>query len=412
MQYRGRTFTVYPAGYHPGRALLAAVLLAAVLGCAKTAPPPAMPPMEVGALEVKPGSLQLSLEHAAQLKGIREVEVRAQVSGILLKRLYREGARVRANDLLFRIDPAPFEADAAKARAELGVQQAALQQARRERDRILTVYDQKLASLHDRDSAIAAYETAEASVAASQAALRRSELDLSYTSVRAPISGLTSREARSEGSLVTAGSDSSLLTRIVQTDQLYVDFSVPEAEADGLRAAVANSKPGEVNVRVVDIEGHTLADKARIEFIAPSVGDSTGTVDVRAVVDNNNGALLPGQVVRARIEGVTLAGTMVIPKRAVMHGLQGTFVWVVGPDSKIAPRPVKLGPASGNDVVVTGGLAAGDRVVVEGIMKVQPGAVVKVALVGLDGEAAPRSTAAEAAPAGTTAAAPSSKAGS
>jgi membrane fusion protein, multidrug efflux system len=364
--------------------LLAALLLAVALGCARTAPPPAMPPMEVGALEVKPGSLQLSLEHAAQLKGIREVEVRAQVSGILLKRLYREGARVRANDLLFRIDPAPFEADAAKARAELGVQQAALQQAKRERDRILTVYDQKLASVHDRDTAVAGYETAAASVAAAQAALRRSELDLSYTSVRAPISGLTSREARSEGSLVTAGSDSSLLTRIVQTDQLYVDFSIPEAEADGLRTAVANSKAGEVNVRVVDIEGRALADKARIEFIAPSVGDSTGTVDVRAVVDNNNGTLLPGQVVRARIEGVTLEGTMVIPKRAVMHGLQGTFVWVVGPDSKIAPRPVKLGPASGNEVVVTEGLAAGDRVVVEGIMKVQPGAVVKVALAGAE----------------------------
>jgi membrane fusion protein, multidrug efflux system len=384
VQHWGRTFTVYPCGSGPGRVLLAALLLAVALGCARTAPPPAMPPMEVGALEVKPGSLQLSLEHAAQLKGIREVEVRAQVSGILLKRLYREGARVRANDLLFRIDPAPFEADAAKARAELGVQQAALQQAKRERDRILTVYDQKLASVHDRDTAVAGYETAAASVAAAQAALRRSELDLSYTSVRAPISGLTSREARSEGSLVTAGSDSSLLTRIVQTDQLYVDFSIPEAEADGLRTAVANSKAGEVNVRVVDIEGRALADKARIEFIAPSVGDSTGTVDVRAVVDNNNGTLLPGQVVRARIEGVTLEGTMVIPKRAVMHGLQGTFVWVVGPDSKIAPRPVKLGPASGNEVVVTEGLAAGDRVVVEGIMKVQPGAVVKVALAGAE----------------------------
>ena len=132
-------------------------------------------------------------------------------------------------------------------------------------------------------------------------------------------------------------------------------------------------------------------------------------MDVRAVVDNNNGTLLPGQVVRARIEGVTLEGTMVIPKRAVMHGLQGSFVWVVGPDSKIAPRPVKLGPASGNDVVVTEGLAAGDRVVVEGIMKVQPGAAVKVALVGLDGQAVPGRSSGEAAPAGAS---PAAKAGS
>ena len=356
-----------------------------LVGCAKSGPPPAMPPMEVGALEVKPGAMQLSLEHAAQLRGIREVEVRAQVSGILLKRLYREGSRVRANDLLFRIDPAPFAADADRARAELGMQQATLQQAKRERDRIVSLYDQKLASLHDRDTGVAAFETSEASVASAQAALRRAQLDLSYTDVRAPISGLTSREARSEGSLVTAGSDTSLLTRIVQTDQLYVDFSVPEAEADGLRVAMAGTGGAGVKVRVLDIEGRTLGENARIEFIAPSVGDATGTIDVRATIDNSKATLLPGQVVRASIEGVTLAQSMIIPKRAVMHGMQGTFVWIVGTDLKVAPRPVKLGPTAGNNVVVANGLDSGDRVVVDGILKVQPGAVVTATPVNLDG---------------------------
>ena len=359
-----------------------------LVGCARSAAPPAMPPIEVGVLTVQPGAMQLSLEHAAQLRGAREVEVRAQVSGILLKRLYREGSRVRANDLLFRIDPAPFEADAARVRADLAVQQANVSQARRERDRILPLYDQKLASLHDRDTALATFESAEASFAGAQAALRRADLDVSYTQVRAPISGLTSREARSEGSLVTAGSDSSLLTRIVQTDQLYVDFSVPETEAEGLRAALAGSAAGGVSVRIADIEGHTLGENARIEFIAPSVGDATGTVDVRAVIDNSKGSLLPGQVVRAHVEGVTLAGMMIIPKRAVMHGVQGAFVWVVGPESKIAPRPVTLGATAGNNVVVSKGLSAGDQVVVDGILKVQPGGVVKAAPVSLDGSEA------------------------
>ena len=344
-----------------------------------------MPPAEVSVLAMQPGAMQLSLEHAAQLRGLREVEVRAQVSGILLKRLYREGSRVRANDLLFRIDPAPFEADAARARADLAVQQANVSQARRERDRILPLYDQKLASLHDRDTALSAFESAAASFAGSEAALRRAELDVAYTQVRAPISGLTSREARSEGSLVTAGSDSSLLTRIVQTDQLYVDFSVPEAEAEGLRAALAGSTANAVSVRIVDIEGHTLGPNARIEFIAPSVGDETGTVDVRAVIDNSKATLLPGQIVRSLVEGVTLPGMMIIPKRAVMHGMQGSFVWIVGAESRIAPRPVTLGPTAGNNVVVSKGLSPGDQVVVEGILKVQPGGVVKASPVSLDG---------------------------
>jgi membrane fusion protein (multidrug efflux system) len=374
------------AGALQTAALASVFLLALALsGCAGPAAVPAMPPTEVGALEMQPGSMQLSLEHAAQLRGVREVEVRAQVSGILLKRQYREGSRVRANDLLFRIDPAPFEADAARARADLAVQQANLSQAKRERDRILQIYEQKLASLHDRDTALATFEGAEASFAGAQAALAKANLDVAYTQVRAPISGLTSREARSEGSLVTAGSDSSLLTRIVQTDQLYVDFSVPEAEAEGLRAAMAGAAAAAVSVRIADIEGRTLGENAKIEFIAPSIGDETGTVDVRAVIDNARATLFPGQVVRALVQGVTLPGMMVIPKRAVMHGMQGTFVWVVGGDFKIAPRPVKLGATSGNNVVVSDGLAAGDRIVVDGILKVQPGAVVRTTPVNLDG---------------------------
>lgn len=367
-----------------GRLLLmagAAVMLGA---CAQSAPPPAFPPAEVNTLEIRPGAMQLSLEHAAQLRGIREVEVRAQVSGILLKKAYRDGARVHANDLLFRIDPATFAADVARARADLALQQANLSQARRERDRILQIYGQKLASMHDRDTALATFEGAEASVAGAQAALRRAELDLSYTEVRAPISGLTSREARSEGSLVTAGSDSSLLTRIVQTDQLYVDFSVPDSEADGLRAALAGPEAKAVSVRITDIGGRTLGDNAKIEFIAPSVGSDTGTVDVRAVMNNSKGSLIPGQVVRAIVQGVTLPGTLVIPKRAVMHGLQGTYVWVVGADQKATARPVTLGVSAANNVAVIKGLAAGDRVVVDGILKVQPGAVVKAVAVSLD----------------------------
>jgi membrane fusion protein, multidrug efflux system len=356
--------------------LPALLVLAALASCSQQQAPQGMPPIEVGALEVKPKALALTLEHAAQLRGVREVEVRARVSGILQKRLYQEGSRVKEGDVLFRIDAAPFEATVARARAELGVQQANLQNAKRDRDRVVSLFEQKLVSTRDRDSAIAAYESGAASVAATEAALKSAQLDLSYTTVRAPISGLTSREARSEGSLVTAGADSSLLTRIVQSDRLYVQFAAPEAEATGIRAANVPGASNPITVDVLDTAGDVLAKGARIEFISPAVGDQTGTVEIRALL-NNSMNMLPGQVVRARVNGVTLASSLVIPKRAVMHGVQGSFVWLIGAGDKVEFRPVQLGTTAENDVVVDDGLKAGERIVVDGILKVQPGAVVK-----------------------------------
>jgi membrane fusion protein, multidrug efflux system len=346
-------------------------LAAGIGGCGQPPAPPAPPPVEVGVIEVQPRDLALSLEYPAQLRGAREVEVRARVSGILLERRYEEGARVAAGDILFRIDPEPFRADVARARAELGVQQANLGQARRERDRMVPLYDQKLASLRDRDTALANFESAEAAVAAAEAALRSAELALSYTDVRAPIDGLTSREVRSEGSLVTAGDDSSLLTYIVQADRLYVDFAVSETDADLLHEARA-ANGHTVGVQVLDVRGNAIGGRAPIEFVSPRVDNATGTIGVRAVLDNPT-AVLPGRIVRARIEGVTVPNSFVIPKRAIMHGAEGAFVWVVDGAGQAAPTPVQLGALSGNDAAVIGGLSAGNRVVVDGILKVQPG---------------------------------------
>ncbi len=376
------TATRLAAGRMP---LLSLLLAAGVAACAPAQAPQAPPPPEVGALEVQPRDLPLALEYAAQLRGVREVEVRARVSGILLERRYDEGRAVKAGDLLFRIDPAPFQAETARARAELGVQQANLQQATRERDRISPLYERKLASLRDRDTAVAAFESAQAAVAAAQAALRTAELNLSYTDVRAPIAGLTSREVRSEGSLVTAGDDSSLLAYLVQEDRLYVDLALAEDDAALVRAA-HSARPDAVVVRVVDARGASVGPSASIEYIAPRVDDATGTVAVRAVLQNGGGELRPGSVVRSRIDGVAVSSSLVIPKRALMHGVQGAFVWLIGAGETVAARPVELGAASGNDVVVTGGLAAGDRIVVDGILKVQPGAPVHAMPLGADGQ--------------------------
>src|SRR5690606_26811476 len=233
-----------------------------------------------------------------------------------------------------------------RARAELGVRLANLRQAERERERILPLYEQDLASLQDRDNAIAAHETAEAAAAAAEAAVRTAEPQPSYTDVRAPIAGLTSREVRSEGSLVTAGDDSSLLTYLVQADRLYVEFAVPDADAELLRAALAKDA-SRVSVQVLGARGVPAGNAARIEFIAPRVDDATGTVAVRALFDNADGALLAGQVARARIEGVEVPDALVIPKRAVLQGAQGPFVWRIDEASMVAPQPIETGVSSG-----------------------------------------------------------------
>jgi membrane fusion protein, multidrug efflux system len=368
----------------PGFFSLAAV--AFVAACRGEPPvPPAFPPVEVGVVDVEPRALALGLEYPAQLKGVREVEVRARVSGILLERLYSEGEHVEAGEILFRIDPDPFRAEAARARAALGVEEANLGQARRDRDRIVPLYERNLASQRDRDTALAGFESAEAAVAAARAALRSAELNLSYTDVRAPIAGLTSREVRSEGSLVTAGDDSSLLTYIVQAEQLFVDFAIAEGDAELVRAALASEHRDKVGIRVTDAQGRAIAGTGRIEVMAPRVDDATGTIAIRAVLDNPDG-VVPGRIVRAHIDGVSIPNSLVIPKRAVMHGAQGSFVWTVDGNNQVAIAPVELGALAGNDVAVTAGLTPGARVIVDGILKVGPGAPVNAMLIG-DGTA-------------------------
>src|SRR5262245_21843642 len=186
------------------------------------------PAQQVNVVRVKVKALPLDLEYSARTRGVREVEVRARVSGILLKRYYRQGEAVSANALLFKIDPVPFAQEVERLRGLEQVESARLAEATAQRDRVLALYPKGFVSSHDRDIAIAAHASAAAAVQAAQAALREAKLNLSYTDVRAPIAGMTGYEWRSEGSLVEDGEDSSLLTTIVQTDRMYVDFAVPE----------------------------------------------------------------------------------------------------------------------------------------------------------------------------------------
>jgi len=323
------------------------------------------------------GSLPMTLEYTGRAAGSREVEVRARVSGILLRRQYQEGGPVKQGDVLFRIDPEPYRATVAQARAELGVERARLNEARRQHDRVLPLFEKGLVSQMNRDEAVSNYEVARASVAAAEASLRKAELDLGYTEVRAPIAGLTSHEARSEGSLVTAGDDSSLLTRIVQIDPLYVEFSMPEADASALRARLRDPASS-VAVRLLLEGGAVHPVAARVNFLDTSVEAGSGTVRARAVVDNADGTLVPGQFLRVRLDGVTLQG-VAVPRRAVMSSAQGAFVWVVGAGDKVELRPVVLGGNVGDRELIASGLQGAERVIVDGVLKVQPGVQVTIA---------------------------------
>lgn len=358
-----------------GRNLIAIFSASALLlscGDEAAAPPPV--PAPVMALSTE--SLPLALNYTARASGEREVEVRARVSGILLRRYYREGEAISAGDRMFQIDPAPFAAAVRSAQGRLDVEQARLNAATLQWRRIEKLADSGFVSIRGRDAAEADYIAGKAAVASARAELDRARLDLGYTNVRAPIGGMTGREARSEGSYVDATSDSALLTTITQSRRLYIDFAMPEAEARLLRDAIA-TRPGSVAVKLSAQAGSVLPQRARIEFVSTSVNPDTGTVDVKAVYDNADGAMAAGQFVRAELEGLSTSEGTYIPVRAVLHGSTGASVWVLDKANKASRRPITLGLSNGNLIRVESGLKRGDRIVVDAITKLQPGMTVK-----------------------------------
>ncbi|MDD5177253.1 MAG: efflux RND transporter periplasmic adaptor subunit [Sterolibacterium sp.] len=365
-----------------GKGLLPILCAAAVLAaCSRgdVPPSPSIPQVNIITVNVRP--MPLDLKYSARARGAREVEVRARVSGILLKRYYREGEHVAANALLFKIDPAPFMEEAGRLRGLEAVEKARLVEATAQRDRLVTLFGKGFISHRERDAAVASYATAYASAEAAKAALHQAELNLSYTEVRAPIAGSTGRESRSEGSLVEAGGPSSLLTTIVQADRLYIDFTLPEHEARLVRAAMSKNQ---VSVRLAPDSKGEIVQAAKLEFLDTRIDPDSGTVPARAVLDNKDGGLAAGQFVLARIEGLASAPAIFLPVRAVLNTPEGAMVWVVDKDDKVQPRPLKLGHSAGNLVEVAEGLMAGDRVIVDGILKVQPGAAVKSTIVDVN----------------------------
>jgi membrane fusion protein (multidrug efflux system) len=340
-----------------------------------------MPPSEVVAVTVELKSLPVSFEYVGQTAGSREVEVRSRVSGILLTRNFKEGTHVKRGESLYSIDPAPFEAALARAEADVAAAEAREQQARRNAARLKPLYAEKAVSQKDYDDAVSAESIGAADLKASRARLADARLNIGYTRVEAPVSGVTSRSLRSEGTLVS-GPDM-LLTTVVQVDPIWVIFGVPDNEQSRLTKELEAGrlvlpKGGSFDVALRLADGSVYPRTGKINFADVRVSPTTGTRESRAEVPNPNG-LRPGEFVRVILKGATRPNAMTVPQRAVLEGPQGKFVYVVDEKSTAQSRPVKLGEWSGDDWIVTDGLKPGDKVIVDGVMRIGPGAPVRVA---------------------------------
>ncbi len=365
-------------------AAFAAILLAA---CgAKTdgqaaAPGGGRPAAEVGVVTVAPRTVGLVTELPGRLEASRVAQVRARVAGILQKRLFREGSDVKAGQLLFEIDSAPYRAAAASAEASLARALANLTQATAQAERYAPLVEANAISKQEYVNAVAAQKQAEADVAAAKAAVQTAQINLGYASVSAPIAGRIGRALVTEGALVGQG-EATQLALVQQIDPMYVNFTQSTAEVLRLRKAVDSGKfrrsaADAAGVRVVLEDGTEYARAGRLLFADLTVDPTSGQIMLRAELPNPDGVLLPGMYVRVRLQQAQANEVIQLPQQAVARSGAGDSVMVVGADGKVSPRPVKVGSAQDGQWTVLEGLKAGEQVMVDGFQKLQPGAPVK-----------------------------------
>ncbi len=370
---------------HGWRVVLSLALALLAAGCKPAGGPPGFPPPVVSVITIEPRDVPVTYEYVAQTAGYREIEVRARVTGILLKRNYREGSAVRQGESLFTIDPAPFQVALARAEADLGVADARLAQAKRESARLKPVFEARAASQKELDDAVSAEQVAEAEVKSIRARMNEAKLNLDYTRVESPISGIASRAVVSEGTLVSG--PNVLLTTVTQTDPMYVIFGVPDRDFLAMRRDVETGRlklpaDGRLKATFKLADGSAYPLEGVLNFRDARVNSQTGTSEARAEFPNPGGALRAGEFSRVMLHGAVRPGAIVIPQRAVLESPKGKFAYIVNAEGKAEARPLDVGDWTGDGWVINGGLKPGDRVVVEGVMKLSlmgPGAPVKIA---------------------------------
>ena len=374
-------------------ALAAVVIAVALLGACGRKPEQGtggqsgggMPPPEVGVITVAPQAVGLATELPGRLEASRVAQVRARATGILQKRVFTEGSDVKAGQLLFRIDAAPYQAQAASAQAALARAQATATQATALAERYKPLLEANAISKQEYVNAVASQKTAEADVATSRANIQTAQINLGYASVTAPISGRIGRTLVTEGALVGQG-DATALAVIQQINPMYVNFTQSTTDVLRLRKAIASGQFKRVgdgagvdaaSVRVILEDGSDYGQPAKLLFSDLTVDPTTGQITLRAEVPNAAGLLLPGMYVRVRLEQAQAEAGIVVPQQAVTRGTNGDTVMVVGADGKVAPRPVKIGSAVNGQWVVLDGLKIGEQVMVDGFQKLRGNAPVK-----------------------------------
>ncbi|PTT33997.1 efflux transporter periplasmic adaptor subunit [Acidovorax sp. HMWF018] len=403
-------------------AISAAVLLVSACGKADGqtagAGGPKPPPVEVGVVTATPGDVGLITELPGRVEASRVAQVRARAAGILQQRVFKEGSDVKAGQVLFRIDPAPYAAAAESARASLAKAQANLAQASAQTERYRPLVAANAISKQDFVNAEAAEKQAQADVAAAKAAVRTADINLSYASVTSPISGRIGRALVTEGALVGQG-EATALAVVQQIDPVYVNFTQSAGDVFQLRRAMESGQfkraggSQAASVKLVLSDGSEYAQAGKLLFTDLSVDSTTGQVTLRAEVPNPKGELLPGLYLRVRIEQAQASNAITLPQQAVTRTQQGDTVSVVGEDGKVSQRTVKISAAQNNRWVVLDGLKAGEKVMVDGFQKLQmlpPGTPVKPVPWQAPGTPAPAAATASAPASAEVPAAPASAA--
>jgi membrane fusion protein (multidrug efflux system) len=359
-----------------------AVAATLLLGCSKQqAPKPAPPPAEVSALTVHAREVPIVFEFVGQTESSQQVEIRARVAGFLEKRVYTEGTSVKPGQVMFLMDRKPFDASLQAAKAELAQQQARLTTARANLTRVKPLVADNALSAKDLDDATGQEQGAAAAVEAARAKVTDAQLNLSYTTITSPVGGLSSFAKVQDGAYVDV--QNSLLTYVAKLDPIRVNFSLSEnetlrARADLTRQLLKSAPRNQYVVDVVLADGSVFPTQGRITFADASFSQETGTFLIRAEIPNPKGELRPGQFVRVKVHGFSRPNSIVVPQAAVQEGPRGSFVWLVDKDGKAAQRNVQAGQWIGDNWLITDGLKDGDRVIVDGVLRVAPGAPLKV----------------------------------
>ncbi|MDP1596507.1 MAG: efflux RND transporter periplasmic adaptor subunit [Methylotenera sp.] len=337
-----------------------------------------MPAMPVSVITLAPTTVPISAEAVAQTEGAKEVEIRPRVGGILLKKLFEEGSAIKVGQAMFLIDPVPFQIALSSAKAQLAQQKARVEQTQREAVRLQSLLVTQSISQREADNAASDNALARATLAQFEASVREAELNLSYTTVTSPLSGIAGRFEFSEGALVNA--NTSLLTKVSQISPIWVRFSLSDNELSQIGGYLSLTKVKEVQLILPN--GEEYSKRGQLNFAASGIDPALGTQQLRATFDNADKRLLPGQFVRVRVITGQKEGVFVVPQTAVMTNDQGKFVYVANDKNEASIKPIVAGNWVGKDWVVLSGLEAGDKVIVDNLIKIRPGAIVSPHPVG------------------------------